>query len=57
MNVAQAAEKLIHLAEDYALRQELVTRMDHQLKQFSNFENYFNDTVDFLAKVGRGELD
>lgn len=57
MDVAQAAEKLILLSKDIKLRQELINKMDNQLNQFSNFENYFNETVDFLMQVGKGELD
>lgn len=51
MNVIQATEQLVRIATDNSIRKEMIDKMNLQLKQFSSFENYFRDTVDFLIKV------
>ncbi len=51
MNADEAAEKLVKLATDKSLRDELIAKMDERLKQFSGFEEYYNATVDFLVEA------
>ena len=31
--------------------------MKIQIKKFSSFDKYYNDTVDFLIEVGEGKYD
>lgn len=56
MNAESAAEKLSHLIGDNDLQMELSERMKIRLKNYINFRKYFDDTVDFLIKVGNNTL-
>lgn len=51
MDAVEATERLIRLASDMDLRQELIAKMDERLKQFSDFEDYYHDTVNFLVEA------
>lgn len=53
-NADDAADKIYLAVTDGQLRETLITRMDIQIKRFSSFDKYFNDTVDFLIEVGKG---
>ena len=56
MNAKSAAEKLAQIIGDKALQDELSGKMKERLKNYTDFRKYFDDTVDFLIKVGNGEL-
>lgn len=56
MNAKSAAEKLAQIMGDKALQDELSGKMKERLKNYIDFRKYYDDTVDFLVKVGNGEL-
>lgn len=56
MNAESAAEKLAQIIRDKGLQKELSTKMKERLKNYMDFKKYFNDTVDFLVKVGNDAL-
>lgn len=56
MNAASAAEKLAQVMGDKALQSELSSRMKERLKNYTDFRKYYDDTVDFLVKVGNDAL-
>lgn len=56
MNAESAAEKLAQVIGDKALQEELSGKMKERLKNYTDFRKYYNDTVDFLIKVGNNAL-
>ena len=56
MNAASAAEKLAQVIEDKALQDELSSKMKERLKNYTDFKKYYDNTVDFLIKVGNNTL-
>lgn len=56
MNAESAAEKLAQVIGDKALQEELSGKMKERLKNFTDFRKYYDNTVDFLVKVGNNAL-
>lgn len=56
MNAESAAENLAKLVTDNELQKELSDKMRNRLKNYIDFRKYFDDTVDFLVKVGNNTL-
>lgn len=56
MNPESAAEKLAKVIRDEALQEELSFKMKERLNNYIDFKKYYNDTVDFLVKVGHNEI-
>lgn len=57
MNAEEAASKLVEVMNSNEIKETLRKKMTKRLESFSNFEKYFNDTVDYLVEVGSGKLD
>lgn len=53
MNAKHAAEIFAKLILDEELQKELKLKMKDRLKEFSDFDKYFNEMVDFLLEIGR----
>lgn len=56
MNPESAAEMLAKLITDKGLQSVLSHKMKERLKNYTDFQKYYNDTVDFLVKVGNNEM-
>lgn len=56
MNAESAAEKLAQVISDQALQSYLSVTMKARLKNYTDFRKYYDDTVDFLVKVGNDAL-
>ena len=56
-NAKEAAKQIVKAVTDEKLRNELQEKMKIQIKKFSSFDKYYNDTVDFLIEVGEGKYD
>ena len=56
MNAESAAEKLARIIGDKALQKDLSAKMKERLKSFTDFRKYYDNTVDFLIKVGNNAL-
>lgn len=56
MNAASAAEKLAQVIGDKALQDKLSAKMKERLKNYTDFKKYYDNTVDFLVKVGNDAL-
>lgn len=56
MNADSAAENLAQVIGDKTLQSELSIKMKERLKNYMDFRKYFDDTVDFLVKVGKDAL-
>jgi len=56
MNAQQAATQLKRLMEDENLKKELSERMKRQLAQYSDYDQHFNDIVDFVVQVGQKRI-
>ena len=56
-NAKEAAKQIVKAVTDEKLRKELQEKMKIQIKKFSSFDKYYNDTVDFLIEVGEGKYD
>lgn len=56
MNPESAAEMLAKLITDNGLQSVLSQKMKERLKNYTDFQKYYNDTVDFLVKVGNNEI-
>lgn len=52
----EAAKQIVKAVTNEGLRSELRNKMKKQLLKFNSFEKYFNETVDFLIKVGNGKI-
>lgn len=57
MNAKMAAEQLYRIIIDKQLQNELSSIMKNRIKKYNCYEDYFNDTVDFLFEVGIGKYD
>ena len=56
MNAESAAEKLSQVTGDKNLQKELSAKMKERLKNYTDFKKYYDNTVDFLIKVGKNTL-
>ena len=56
MNAGSAAEKLAQVIGDKDLQKELSAKMKERLKNYTDFKKYYDNTVDFLVKVGNDTL-
>ena len=56
MNAESAAEKLAQVVGDKDLQKELSVKMKERLKNYTDFKKYYDNTVDFLIKVGNNTL-
>lgn len=56
MNAESAADKLVQVISDKALQDELSGKMKERLKNYTDFRKYYDNTVDFLIKVGNDTL-
>ena len=56
MNAESAAKQIAGLVADKTLQDELSAKMKDRLKHYVDFKKYYDDTVDFLVRVGKGEL-
>ena len=56
MKAESAAEKLAQVIGDKALQKELSAKMKERLKNYTDFKKYYDNTVDFLIKVGNNTL-
>ena len=56
MNAESAADKLVQIISDKALQDELSGKMKERLKNYTDFRKYYDNTVDFLIKVGNDTL-
>ena len=55
MNAGEAATKLFEVMGSDEIKEKLREKMAKRLESFSSFEQYFNNTVDFLIEVGEGK--
>lgn len=53
MNASEAADQIHKAVTDDKIREQLKSKMKTKLEQFSSFEKYFKDTVDYLVHVGQ----
>lgn len=56
MNATDAAVQIKKYIEDKALREEMKKRMEKRLDLFSDYDKHFNEILDFLIKVGKGNV-
>lgn len=56
MNAKDAAGQIAKLVGDKKLHETLSQRMKTRLPLFTDFKQYFNDTLDFLVKVGSNQI-
>ena len=56
MNAESAADKFVQIISDKALQDELSGKMKERLKNYTDFRKYYDNTVDFLIKVGNDTL-
>lgn len=56
MNATSAAEKLSQVIGDKDMQKELSAKMKERLKNYTDFKKYYDNTVDFLVKVGNDAL-
>lgn len=56
MNAQEAALSLFQLYQDRELQQSLVYKMQQRLRSFCDYDNYFNETVDFLVNVCNNKI-
>lgn len=55
MDYKEAAKQIVRAVTDDDLRCVLLEKMKTRLAQFSSFDKYFNDTVDFLVAIGNNK--
>ena len=56
MNAKAAALQIKKYIENESLREEMKCKMDKRLVLFSDYDKHFNDILDFLIKIGNGEI-
>lgn len=56
MNAEQAAAQIAKLHQQQELRTQLIEKMQTELLKFSDFDNYFHETVNFLVEVGNQQI-
>ena len=52
LNAGSAAAAIYKLVSDKNLQESLSSKMKERLNEYVDFKKYFDDTVDFLIKVG-----
>lgn len=56
MDAKSAAKQIAKIINDKDLQKDLSTKMKERLNNYTDFRKYYDDTVDFLVKVGSGKL-